>query len=96
MNKYVFLYQGYNEPTQEIMDAWMGWFATIGDSIVDSGNPFAAGREVTPTGSTDLPLGPESTTGYTIVNAENMDSAQKLLDDCPIIGSVRIYETASM
>ena len=34
-------------------------------------------------------------TGYTIVNAENMEAAQKLLDGVPIDG-VRIYEALPM
>jgi hypothetical protein len=39
MKKFVFLYQGaWLPPTQEMKDAWTGWFSEIGDSIVDSGN----------------------------------------------------------
>ncbi len=78
------------------MDAWMSWFSEIGDSIVDSGNPFGPGREVTPTGRRDLPRGADAAAGYTIVNADSMDAAEKLLENCPIVTSVRIYEAMPM
>ena len=96
MKKYMFLNYGYETPTPEIIKAWMDWFAEIGDHIVDSGNPFKMGREVTKTGSRDLPLEPKSIAGYCIVNAESIDDAEKLLENCPIIHAVRIYEAASM
>lgn len=97
MKKYMFLFQGAWDPTTpEMKDAWTGWFAEIGDSIVDGGNPFGEGREITKSGSRDLPLESDSTTGYTIVEAASLDDAEKLLANCPIITSVRVYEAMSM
>ncbi len=97
MSTFVFLYKGaWPEPTPEIGEAWTSWFAEIEESIVDSGNPLGPGREVTESESNDLPLGPQSIAGYTIVNAENIDEAEKLLANCPIITSVVIYEAMSM
>jgi len=96
MKKFMFLNYGFEEPTPEVITAWREWFASVGDRIVDSGNPFSAGREVTKTDVRDLPREAESLTGYCIVNAEDMDEAQRLLHGCPIIHSVRIYEAASM
>jgi hypothetical protein len=96
VKKFVFLMYGFETPTPEVKKAWMDWFSAVGDHMVDSGNPFSMGREVTKAGARDLPLEPTSLTGYCIVNAANIDDAQKLLDGCPIIDSVRIYEAASM
>ena len=96
MKKFMLLYHGYWEPTQEIKDAWGKWFASISDRMVDGGNPFGPGREITPTGSKELPLGTGSLVGYSIVNADNLDDAAKLLEGCPIISSVRVYEAMSM
>lgn len=97
MSKFVFLYKGsWPEPTPEITEAWSGWFAEIGESIVDSGNPFGACREVSESASTDLATGPESITGYTIVNADSVDDAEKLLANCPIVTSVLVMEAMSM
>ena len=96
MKKYMFLNYGFEEPTPEVVQAWMAWFAGVGDRMVDSGNPFSAGREVTGSGGRDLPREADSITGYCIVNAQSIDDAEKLLEGCPIIHSVRIYEAASM
>ena len=97
MSKFMFLYKGlWPDPTPEMTDAWTSWFTEIGESIVDSGNPLGSGREVSESQSSDLPLGPQSITGYTIVNADNIDEAEKLLANCPIITSVLIYEAMPM
>lgn len=96
MKKFVFLYQGQWEVTDDVKDAWTSWFDEIGDAIVDGGNPFTPGRKVTPAGSEDLPAGLEAITGYTIVNAESMEAAEKMLANCPIITSVHVYEAVSM
>ena len=96
MKKYVFLYQGYEEPGPDTMDTWMNWFKSIEGSIVDSGNPFGPGREVTADGARDLAVDRDAITGYTIVNADNIDDAEKLLKDCPSVGGVRVYEAIAM
>ena len=78
------------------MDAWMKWFASIKDKIADNGNPFGPGREVTSTGTKDLPHDKNAVTGYTIINAKDMAEAEKIAKGCPIITSVRVYEAMSM
>jgi hypothetical protein len=95
MSKFVFLYYGEAEPTDDLMAAWMEWFGTIGDKIVDSGNPFGHGREVTKSGSTELGHGTDAATGYSIVNAESIDHAEKLLVGCPS-PRVRVFEAMPM
>ena len=96
MKKFVILCQGYQEPSKEIMDAWMKWFGSIGDKMVDSGNPFGPGREVTKTGTKDMSLDKEAISGYLIINAESMDEAEKIVRNAPIITSMRVYEAMSM
>jgi hypothetical protein len=96
MKKFMYLYQGAWEYTEEMKTAWQRWFAVVGDRFVDSGNPFRAGREVTPTGSADLTPEMSPAAGYSIVRAADMAEAEQLLEGCPIIESVRIYEAAAM
>lgn len=96
MKKFIFLFYGYEEPTPEVMKAWEGWFAAVGDKFVDSGSPFRGGREVTRAGSKTLTPEMSPATAYCIVNAESIEDAEKLLDGCPIIDSVRIYEGVTM
>jgi hypothetical protein len=98
MKKFVFLYQGQGstEPTAEGMKAWGDWFASLGEHLVDGGNPFGAGREVTADGVTDLSADANPITGYTIVNAADLDAAQELLAGCPMSTGVRVYEALPM
>ena len=95
MKKFVLLHSGYEEPTQEVMDAWNSWFASIADKIADMGSPLGPGREISRTGTKELPMGADAITGYTIINAEDMDEAERIAQGCPIITSIRVYEAMS-
>lgn len=96
MNKYMFLYKGYVTPTPEIGRAWMDWFASVGDRMIDSGNPMSRGAEVTPGDVSRIEPGLESFTGYSIVNADDLDDAIGLAKSNPMITSVVVYELARM
>jgi len=96
MKKFIFLYYGYVEPTPEIHEAWGKWFESIGDRLVDGGNPFGAGREITKDGTTQLSVDQEAITGYSIIRAENMDEAEKIAQSHPYITAIRIYEAMPM
>ena len=90
MKKFAFFYYGFETPTQEIMDAWNYWFASIADKMVDNGSGLGPGREISHNGTKELPLGIESLTGYNIINAENLDDAEIIAQSCPLITSVRV------
>lgn len=96
MRKFLFLYKGFMTPTPEIGKAWMDWFSSVGDAMVDSGNPMSSGVEVTPDAVTTLELGLDSYTGYSIINAEDMDAAIALAKTNPMITSVVVYDLARM
>ena len=96
MKKFVIFHYGFETPTPQIMDAWNKWFASIGDKIVDPGSPLGPGREISRSGTKDLPLGSDSLTGYTVINADSIDAAEQIAKGCPMITSVRIYEAMSM
>ncbi len=91
MKKFMFLSYGFEKPTPEIMAAWGKWFESIADKMVESGH-FPGGREISKSGTKDLPLGTESITGYCIFNAESLDVAEKIAQECPYIASNRVYE----
>ncbi len=91
MKKFMFLHFGFKRPTQEIMKAWENWFASISDNQVDQGG-FSGGREISKSGTRDLPWNMESITGYNIIEAESLDAAETLAQSNPFIASIRIYE----
>ncbi len=92
MKKFVLLHYGFEKPTPEIMSAWGKWFEAMKDNIVDTGGHFSRGREISKAGTRDLPLGLESITGFTIVNAASLDDAGKMAQNNPFIASIRVYE----
>jgi hypothetical protein len=96
MKKFVLLYVGSVEPTQDTMDGWTKWFGILGNRVVDSGNPFGEGKEVTKSATNALPKGTEAISGYTIINAESIEEVENLAKDCPIITSLRVYEALPM
>ena len=82
---------GFEKPTPEIMADWKRWFESIADRTVENIG-FAGGREITRDGSRDLPWGPDSITGCTVINAESLDEAEKIAADNPFIAGIRVYE----
>ena len=96
MKTYMLLHFGFEQPTPEIMDAWSKWFEAIADRTVDGGGHFSGAREISADGTKDLPLGMESITGYTIIEAESLDDAEKIAQSNPYIASIRVYEIMAM
>ena len=96
MKRFLLLHFGFQKPTPEIMKAWGAWFESITDKIVDQGGHFSKGREISKSGTKDLPMNLESITGYTVITAESLDSAEQLAKSNPYIANIRIYEVMSM
>ena len=94
MKKFVFLSYGFRTPTPEIMAAWNKWFESMKGSIVDMAG-FRGGREISKSGTRDLPMDLEAITGFMIVNAESIDAAEKMAEGNPYITGIRVYETMS-
>ena len=95
MKKFMFLHIGFENPTPEIMEAWGKWFETIADKQVDQGG-FSGGREISKSGSKELPWDMESITGYNIIEAKDLDEAEKIAQSNPYIASIRVYEIREM
>jgi hypothetical protein len=94
VKKFIMLHYGFEKPTPEIMTAWGKWFETIKPHRVDMGG-FGGGREISRSGTKNLPLGPDAITGFTIVNAASLVDAEKMAEGNPFISSIRIYEVRS-
>ncbi len=92
MKKFMFLHFGFGKPTQEIIEAW---FESTSDKQVDQGG-FSNGREISKSGTKDLPWDVESITGYNIIEAKSFDAPEKLAQSNPFIAGIRIYEVRPM
>ena len=94
MKKFMFLTYGFEKPTPEIMQAWNKWFQEIGDNILEQGH-FPRGKEISDKGAKELPLAPDSITGYLLVKAESFEHATKMAETNPYVSSIRLYEIMS-
>ena len=101
MAKYVVVYQGGElsdaDMGDDMMSAWMNWFGSLGDSVLDMGNPFSASAAVKADGTTSEAR--SGLQGYSIIEAESLDLAAKAVSGCPQFsygGSVEIFEAQEM
>ena len=61
------------EAQDQVMAAWTGWFGTLGDALVDGGNPISQAKAISPDGSVmDATSAPS---GYSIIKADSLDAA---------------------
>lgn len=90
MGKYVLVYSGGSgempeagsDEFDELMAAWGGWFESMGDAVVDGGNPFGEATSIASDGSqSDGSV--TGATGYSIINAESMEEAAAHASACP-------------
>ena len=102
MPKYVFAYHGGKAPEDpeegaKVMAAWESWMKGLGEAIVDPGNPVGASKTVSAAGVQDNG-GANPLSGYTLVNADNLDAAVEMAKGCPILadGSVEVAEAMEM
>ena len=96
MKRFMLLHFGFEKPTPEIMEAWGKWFGSIADKSVDNGGFHGGAREISHDGSKDLPMGMDSITGFSIINAASLEEAEAIAGDNPYIASIRVYEIMEM
>jgi hypothetical protein len=99
MGKYVLAYLGggmgeSESEQQEAMTASMNWFGSLGEAVVDGGNPFGPASTINSDGKvTDG--GGSSLTGYSIISADTLAEACDKAKGCPVLsggGSIEVYE----
>lgn len=91
MSKFVLAHIGFEQPTDEIMAAWMKWFEDIQEVTVENIglNP---GKEVSAAGIKDINFDDQVTTGFTIIEVDTLDEAVKIAQACPSTTSIKVQE----
>ena len=103
MAKYMMVYKGeatdMSDMTEEqvaaVMAAWDVWMENVGPALVDVGTPFGPAVSVVDDGSTGTAV---SLTGYSIVEADDMNSARAFASNHPFLSegkgnfAVDVYE----
>src|SRR5581483_6284049 len=99
MKNYVYLYfnKGIREGVspEDFKAEWGTWFGSLGDKLVDAGNPFnEGGKAVSKDGVMDVK--DMASTGYSIVKANSKEEALEWAKDGPVLkepeGAVCVYE----
>jgi hypothetical protein len=102
MAKFVLMFHGGEtpeEPSPAVMDRWMAWFGELGDAVVDMGAPFGPAATVASDGTPSDGAGPDPVTGYTVIEAADLDAALVRAKGCPGLssgGSVKVYQAMEM
>jgi hypothetical protein len=104
MAKYLFVYHGGENPkteeeVAEVLDAWGSWFGTMGAAVIDGGNPVGQSYTINGDGSVTDSGGANPATGYSLIEASDLDDAKAKARGCPILnanGTVELAEAIDM
>ena len=104
MAKYLFVYHGGSKPSSpeeatKVMDAWGQWMGSLGSTLIDGGNPVGQSSTVHSDGSVANDGGSNPASGYSLVEATDLDDALAKAKGCPILdhgGSVEVAEAMDM
>ena len=103
MSQYILVYKGEAtdmsemtpEQGMEVMAKWGVWMEKVGSALSDVGSPFGPGSSVVDDGSSGAAA---SLTGYSIVEADDIDGARALCDGHPYLSegagnyAIDVYE----
>ncbi len=82
---------------KKMMEPWMAWKEKVGSALVDFGTPLLNGMHMTKDGSSKTSV---QTTGYSVVQAENMEALKAMLSTHPYMmmpdSSVEVFEMMPM
>lgn len=104
MPNFILAYHGGKMPQTpeegaKAMAQWESWFGSIGDSIIDPGNPVGMSKTVSANGVAD-DGGTNPISGYSIITAHDIDAAVALAQGCPMVadgsGNVEVAEVHQM
>ena len=103
MPQYIIAYLGGNQPStpeegKQHFAKYKEWLSSLGDSAVSPANPFKNTSTVNPDGT--VTAGSKtSMSGYTIIEADSIETALEIAKACPFLeigGSLEVSELIQM
>ena len=103
MSQYVIVYLGGDHPSdpeegRQHFSRYMDWLSSLGEAAVSPANPLKNTSTVNPDGT--VSTGGNSTmSGYTIIEADSMETALEIAKACPFLdigGSLEVSELVEM
>jgi hypothetical protein len=103
MANYLLAYKGggmaqTDAEREAAMAAWGNWFGSMGDAVVEIGNPLGPSATVSNGGGVGDGA-PSGLTGYSVLSADSLAAASELAKGCPVLasgGSVEVYEALNV
>jgi len=103
MPNYILAYHGGNMPKNpeegaEHMAKWEAWATGLGDSLINRGTPLGNSKSVSSSGVVDGG-GENPLIGYSVLQAENIDAAVKMVENSPHVnygGTMVVAEMMEM
>ncbi len=104
MPQFIFAYHGGKTPDTpeegaQIMAAWQAWMGGMGSALVVPGAPVGLSKTVSTGGVAD-DGGANPLSGYSVVQADDIDAACDMAKGCPMVisgnGSVEVAELHEM
>jgi hypothetical protein len=86
------------EARQQMVAAFGAWAASVGSALIDGGAPLAAAKTVS-AGSVQNGQAIATVSGYTLLRADNLDAAVKLVQSHPFLtrgGSLQVSEALNL
>lgn len=104
MTKYLLSYHGGDMPKDQtegeaVTKAWTDWMGSLGNALVEAGNPTSTAMTIAPGGNVTNGGGVNPVTGWSVIEAGDMDSAVKLAKGCPQLkanGSIEVSEVMAL
>jgi hypothetical protein len=102
MDKYLLVFYGGKMETdpqkvEKSVALWNKWYADLGKAVVDGGNPTGPGKVISEVGVNNAGANP--VTGYSILQAKDIDTAVTMAKSCPILaagGQVAVHPIMPM
>ena len=103
MAQFLITYLGGNPPTtpeegQKHFAKYKEWLASVGDAMISPANPLKNTNTINPDGSVS-PGSKSFMSGYTIIEADSIESAIEITRACPFLeigGSLEVSELVQM
>jgi hypothetical protein len=92
MSMYLLAYHGGSLPEDDeekasATSAWNAWYERLGEAVVDAGNPIARIATIFADGSASEHGTVDPVSGYTILEARDMEAAIEMARGCPNLAS---------
>ena len=103
MTQYIIVYIGGDKPSspeegRQHFSKYMDWLSSLGNAAVSPANPLKDTHTVNPDG-TVTGGGKTTMSGYTIIEADSLESALSIAKGCPFLdinGSLEVSELVEM